>query len=88
MNQTPIPLSDLSKIKAKVLIIAGDEDGVKGEHTLEMYQNIPNAQVCIMPGATHFALASNIELFNGITDRFLSNSFKRPKSEKVDFIGL
>jgi pimeloyl-ACP methyl ester carboxylesterase len=88
MNQTPIPLSDLSKIKAKVLIIAGDEDGVKGEHTLEMYQNIPNAQVCIMPGATHFALASNIELFNGITDRFLSNSFKRPNSEKVDFIGL
>jgi pimeloyl-ACP methyl ester carboxylesterase len=88
MDQTPIPLSDLSKIKAKVSIIAGDEDGVKGEHTLEMHQNIPNAQLCIMPGATHFAPASNIELFNGITDRFLSNPFKRPNSEKVDFIGL
>jgi pimeloyl-ACP methyl ester carboxylesterase len=88
LDQTPIPLSDLSKIKAKVLIIAGDEDGVKGEHSLEIYKNIPNAQLCIMPGATHYAPASNIELFNGITDRFLSNPFKRPNSEKVDFIGL
>ncbi|MFT5256596.1 MAG: pimeloyl-ACP methyl ester carboxylesterase [Arenicella sp.] len=88
LDQTPIPLSDLSKIKAKVLIIAGDEDEVKGEHSLEIYKNIPNAQLCIMPGATHFAPASNIELFNGITDRFLSNPFKRPNSEKVDFIGL
>jgi pimeloyl-ACP methyl ester carboxylesterase len=88
LDQTPIPLSDLSKIKAKVLIIAGDEDEVKGEHSLEIYKNIPNAQLCIMPGATHFAPASNIELFNGITDRFLSNPFKRPDSEKVEFIGL
>ncbi|MFT4806524.1 MAG: pimeloyl-ACP methyl ester carboxylesterase [Psychroserpens sp.] len=81
-------MSDLSKIKPKELIIAGDEDGVKGEHTLEIYQNIPNAQVCALPGTTHFAPASNIELFNGITDRFLSNFFKRENSEKVDFIGL
>jgi pimeloyl-ACP methyl ester carboxylesterase len=88
MDQTPIPLSDVSKIKAKVLIIAGDEDSVKGEHSLEIYKSIPNAQLCIMPGATHFAPASNIELFNGITDRFLSNPFKRPNSEKVEFIGL
>lgn len=88
LDQTPIPLSDVSKIKAKVLIIAGDEDGVKGEHSLEIYKSIPNAQLCIMPGATHFAPASNIELFNGITDRFLSNPFKRPNSEKVEFIGL
>jgi pimeloyl-ACP methyl ester carboxylesterase len=78
LDQTPIPLSDLSKIKAKVLIIAGDEDGIKGEHTFEMYQNIPNAQLCIMPGATHFAPASNIELFNGITDRFLYFTEKKP----------
>ena len=88
LDQTPIPLSDVSKIKAKVLIIAGYEDGVKGEHSLEIYKSIPNAQLCIMPGATHFAPASNIELFNGITDRFLSNPFKRPNSEKVEFIGL
>jgi hypothetical protein len=88
LEQTPIPVSDLSKIKAKLLIIAGDEDGIKGEHILEIYKNIPNAQLCIMPGETHFAPASNPELFNEITDRFLSKPFNRPHSDKVEFIGL
>jgi pimeloyl-ACP methyl ester carboxylesterase len=64
LDQTPIPVSDLSKIKAKVLIIAGDEDGIKGGHSLEIYKNIPNAQLCVMPGETHFAPASNPKLFN------------------------
>jgi pimeloyl-ACP methyl ester carboxylesterase len=64
LDQTPIPLSDLSKIKAKVLIIAGDEDGIKGGHSLEIYKNIPNAQLCVMPGETHFAPGSNPKLFN------------------------
>jgi pimeloyl-ACP methyl ester carboxylesterase len=88
LDQTPIPISYLSKIKAKVLIISGDEDGIKGEHILEIYKNIPNAQLCIMPGETHFAPASNQELFNEITDRFLSKPFNRPHSDKVEFIGL
>jgi pimeloyl-ACP methyl ester carboxylesterase len=41
-----------------VLIIAGDEDIIR-KHSLEMYENIPKAQLCIMPGETHFAPASN-----------------------------
>jgi len=86
LEQTPIPISDLSKIKAKVLIIAGDEDGIKTEHTLEIYKNITNAQLCIMPGATHYAPASNTKLFNGITDTFLSKTFKRPNSDEVVII--
>jgi pimeloyl-ACP methyl ester carboxylesterase len=40
-DQPNIPIKDLSKIKAKVLIIAGDEDIIKTKHSLEMYENIP-----------------------------------------------
>jgi pimeloyl-ACP methyl ester carboxylesterase len=46
-----------------------------------MYQNIPKAQLCIMPGETHFTPASNPELFNSIVDNFLSEPFKRPDSD-------
>jgi pimeloyl-ACP methyl ester carboxylesterase len=87
LEQTPIPVSDLSNIKAKVLIIAGDEEGIKTEHTLEIYKNTPNAQLCIMPGTTHYAPASNTKLFNGITDAFLSKPFKRPNSDTIEMIG-
>ncbi len=80
-EQPNIPVSDLSKINAKVLIIAGDEDIIRGVHSIEMYRNIPQAQLCIMPGETHFAPASNPELFNEIANRFLSEPFKRPDSD-------
>ena len=79
-DQPNIPVEDLSKIKSKVLIIAGDEDIIKTEHSLEMYNNIPKAQLCIMPGETHFTPADNPELFNEIVHRFLQKPFKRPDS--------
>tara|TARA_R110002110_G_scaffold7536_8_gene38494 strand:- start:69844 stop:70641 length:798 start_codon:yes stop_codon:yes gene_type:complete len=80
-DQPNIPIEDLSKIKTKVLIIAGDEDIIRSEHSLEMYENIPKAQLCIMPGETHFAPASNPKLFNEIVNRFLEKPFKRPDSD-------
>lgn len=80
-EQPNIPASDLSKIKAQVLIIAGDEDIIRGNHSIEIYRNIREAQLCIMPGETHFAPASNPGLFNEIVNRFLSEPFKRPDSD-------
>jgi len=80
-DQPNIPVKDLSKIKAKVLIIAADEDIIRRKHSLEMYENIPKAQLCIMPGETHFAPASNPKLFNEIVNRFLSQPFTRPDSD-------
>ncbi len=80
-DQPNIPIKDLSKIKAKVLIMAGDEDIIRNKHSLEMYENISKAQLCIMPGETHFTPASNPELFNAIVNRFLSEPFKRPDSD-------
>ncbi|MCJ7758709.1 MAG: alpha/beta hydrolase [Gillisia sp.] len=80
-EQPNIPTSDLSKIKAQVLIIAGDEDIIRGNHSIEIYHNIPEAQLCIMPGETHFAPASNPGLFNEIVNKFLSEPFKRPDSD-------
>ena len=79
-DQPNIPTRDLSKITSKVLVMAGDEDVIRGEHSLEIYENIPKAQLCIMPGETHFAPVSNPILFNTIIDRFFSKPFKRPDS--------
>ena len=80
-DQPSIQIADLSKIKASVLIISGDKDIIREEHSVEIYQNIPKAQLCIMPGETHFTPASNPALFNAIVNRFLSEPFKRPDSD-------
>ncbi|MFV9550242.1 alpha/beta fold hydrolase [Algibacter sp. PT7-4] len=80
LNQPNIETSELSKIKAKVLIMAGDKDVIKNEHSVEIFENIPNAHLCIMPGETHFTPRENPDLFNKIADNFLSKPFIRPDS--------
>ena len=81
VDQPNIATKDLSKVKAKVLIIAGDKDIIKNEHSVEIFENIPKAQLCIMPGETHFAPASSPEVFNALANKFLSEPFKRPDSD-------
>jgi pimeloyl-ACP methyl ester carboxylesterase len=48
--------TELKGIKAQVLIMIGDREGVRIEHAVEMYRLIPNAQLGIFPGSDHFML--------------------------------
>lgn len=81
LYQPNISHSELKKIRCPVLIIAGDRDIIREEHTVEMYQNIENAHLCIMPGETHYTPASNPEKFNTLVAEFLTSPFKRPDSD-------
>jgi len=84
MDKFPnIDMKELSQIKSPVLVIAGDEDVIRLEHILEIYQNIPKAQLFIMPGATHLMIRHEHELLNQISNKFLSNPFKRPTTKKL-----
>ena len=80
-DQPNILKSDLKKIKSPVLIIAGDKDIIREEHSVEIYQNIARAHLCILPGETHFTPASNPETFNKIVEKFIAEPFDRPDSD-------
>jgi pimeloyl-ACP methyl ester carboxylesterase len=71
-----VPDDKLKKISAKVLIIQGDNDIVKPEHSLQLHQAIKGSQLCIVPAASHFILYERPELFNLIVTEFLT---KEPK---------
>jgi len=45
---------DLGKIKATVLIVAGDGDFTRVEETTRIYRMIPSARLAILPGTDHF----------------------------------
>jgi pimeloyl-ACP methyl ester carboxylesterase len=45
---------DLGKIKAPVLIVAGDRDFTPVEETTRIYRKIPGARLAILPGTDHF----------------------------------
>lgn len=62
---------DLNVIKSKTLIMAGDHDEIKNEHTIKMYEAIPGAQLAILPNSTHYLPVQNPKLFNQIVLEFL-----------------
>lgn len=78
MCSTPVivPEKKLAAINSKILIIQGDNDIVKPEHAVQLYQHIKGSQLCIVPGASHFILYEKPELLNQLAIEFFT---KEPK---------
>jgi len=73
-NQPNISLEDLHRIKAPALVMAGDRDVIREEHTLKIYKNIPNCRLCIFP-ASHGFPVEDSDMFNNIVARFFEEPF-------------
>lgn len=72
---------ELNKIKAPVLIMSGDRDFITLEHTVKMFQNIPNSHLCIIPGATHGASWEKQDLFLKLLYDFFDKPFEMPDTK-------
>jgi pimeloyl-ACP methyl ester carboxylesterase len=66
-----IPPSQLARISAPTLVMAGDHDMIPVSHTVQIREAIPGAKLCIAPDATHFWLEEKPELANRIILDFL-----------------
>ncbi|MBM4385406.1 MAG: alpha/beta hydrolase [Deltaproteobacteria bacterium] len=72
----------LAAIAAPTLVIAGDHDLIRDEHTVEIFQHLPNAQLAILPNATHFVPYDDPATFNAVVERFLVTPFvKRDRAK-------
>lgn len=76
-NHPNIDYSELSKIKAPVLIMSGDRDAIKLEHSVAIFKHIENSNLFIMPGATHFGAYEKPDLFYFVLDDFFSKPFSK-----------
>jgi len=70
--QPNITNAELGKISCPVLVMAGDHDLILAEHTLEIFQSIPGAELCIFPGAHHGVCQQHPNLFNTVVFDFFS----------------
>lgn len=74
---------DLKKIKAPVLIIAGDADVATLEHTVNMFKllgggimgdmgkPLPHSRLAILPATSHTAVITQVELLHAFIEPFL-----------------
>ena len=75
LEEPHIELKALEAITAPTLILAGDHDLIRDEHTLDIYHHIPNSQLAIFPNATHLVPFDDPALFNATVDRFFRAPF-------------
>jgi pimeloyl-ACP methyl ester carboxylesterase len=75
-EQPHIPLTDLQKISCPSLIIGGDHDVIKEEHTMLIFKNIPKAYLWILPGSGHSTPVFYKDDFNKVVDRFFSTPYR------------
>ncbi len=71
INYPNISFKELGKIKCPTMVVAGDNDEIKIEHTVKIFQSIKNAQLFIVPKTSHYVLSENAALFNNVALRFI-----------------
>jgi pimeloyl-ACP methyl ester carboxylesterase len=80
-NQPHIPITDLHKIKIPALVIGGDQEIIKPAHTLLIFQNIPNADLWILPNSGHSTPIVYKDDFNKNVDAFFSQPYRKIEKE-------
>jgi pimeloyl-ACP methyl ester carboxylesterase len=77
VEEPHISLTDLHKISVPALVIGGDHDVIKPEHTLLIAQNIPNSYLWILPNSGHSTPIIYKDDFNKQVDDFFSKPFRK-----------
>jgi pimeloyl-ACP methyl ester carboxylesterase len=77
IEQPNIPLTDISKISVPALVIGGDHDVIKEEHTMEIYKNMSQAYLWILPNSGHSTPIVYADDFNKKVDDFFSNTYRK-----------
>ncbi len=73
-----ISLADLHTIKCPTLVMGGDFDVIRPEHTLQIFQNIPQAYLWILPESGHGTVHHYKKEFNAKVLHFFTHSYKKP----------
>jgi pimeloyl-ACP methyl ester carboxylesterase len=79
-KQPHIPFSDLHAILCPSLIICGDHDAIAIEHTVRIFQNIPRAELWVVPSSGHATLVEHADEFNRTVDAFFAKPSPSAKS--------
>lgn len=63
--------ADLRRVRCRTLVMVGDDDLVDHPHTLALYQQIPDAELAVVPGTSHNLLLEKPRLCTQLVGEFL-----------------
>lgn len=85
VEEPHIALEDLRKITIPVLVIGGDHDVIKPQHTMLIAQNIPESYLWILPNSGHSTPIVYKEAFNKQVDTFFKTPYRVIEKQKRFF---
>ncbi|HLD70159.1 MAG TPA: alpha/beta hydrolase, partial [Candidatus Omnitrophota bacterium] len=84
LSEPVFSAEDLKKISVPTLVMAGDHDIIRMDHTLAMFQSLHQAQLCILPGTTHRLMKEKPDLVNRVILKFLKEPIFVPMDQSTD----
>lgn len=73
-REPELEAADLAGIPNRTLVLAGDDDIITLEHTIELYRAIPGSELSIIPGTSHFLLQEKPAACNAVILDFLTTA--------------
>ncbi|MFF5258561.1 alpha/beta fold hydrolase [Actinomadura viridis] len=64
--------ADLRAVTARTLVLAGDDDLVTLDHTVALYRALPDAELAVLPNASHLLLMEHAETVHAMVRTFLT----------------
>ncbi|HEY3687074.1 MAG TPA: alpha/beta hydrolase [Streptosporangiaceae bacterium] len=63
---------DLAAVAVRTLVMAGDDDVVRLEHTAALYRAVPGAELAVVPGTSHLLVLDKPGTVYGLVADFLA----------------
>lgn len=68
-----LDVAALAQVKHRSLVMFADDDLMTLAHAVSMYDTLPNAELSIVPGTSHFLMSEKPHIVNAIILDFLTN---------------
>jgi pimeloyl-ACP methyl ester carboxylesterase len=72
-SEPRMDVSELSRVRARTLVMFSDDDLMTLSHAVEMFEALPDAEFAVVPGTSHFLTQEKPHLVNALVLDFLTN---------------
>lgn len=76
-TEPPLTPADLAAVSAPTLVVSADDDLVTLEHTLDLFRALPDADLAVVPHASHLLLDEHPDAVLSLVSNFLTTQAPR-----------
>jgi pimeloyl-ACP methyl ester carboxylesterase len=73
-EQPTLTVEDIARIPVPTLVLAGDDEPIRLDHTAALYEALPEGQLAIVPGTSHVLTLEKPDLVNRLLLEFLAET--------------